>query len=103
MLRFACRVRNGSLGVWRQHPPRPSAEPPRQTGSCHRRNAPRVVPEVQSFTQCGMLNVFPAVHENIENEEHYVRLGTCILNGIKPRVTAPIECDQFTVNGGPQW
>ena len=50
-----------------------------------------------------MLNISPAVHENFEDKKHHLRLCTGILNGIKARVTALIECDQFPVNGGSQW
>jgi hypothetical protein len=50
-----------------------------------------------------MLNVSPAVNQNVEYEEHNVRLGTGILDGIETRVTSLIKRDQFTIDGGPQW
>ena len=42
-----------------------------------------------------MLYVSPAVHENIEDKKHYLRLCTGILNGIKAGVAALIEWCTF--------
>ena len=46
-----------------------------------------------------MLNVVPAVGENVENEEHDVRLRIGIPNGIEARFTALAKCNQFSVHG----
>jgi len=38
-------------------------------------------------------------HENIEDEEHDVRVGTCILYRIETQMPHFIEGDQFSING----
>lgn len=50
-----------------------------------------------------MFDIFSAVHENVEHEEHYVGLGTGILNCIESGITAFIEGDQFPINSGSNW